>query len=86
MSVRTRNTVHRLVAAALLMVAGGGLWLMSGTPARELGSPAQCTPAPCVTEAAERLEAPKPAERARRPAAPSLDWRSLLPAGILRPR
>lgn len=86
MSVRNRNTLHRVIAAAVIAVIGSGTWLTIGVASREAGSPAQCTSAPCVAEAGERLEAPKPAERTRRPAAPALDWRNLLPARILRPR
>jgi hypothetical protein len=86
--VASRNTsnLRRWVAVALLGTAGGGFWLSSEADSTAMSGHAKCTPAPCVAETTERLDAPVPVERARRPAAPSLDWRSLLPAGILRPR
>lgn len=86
MASRRAIFLRRSVPVALIAAATGGVWLASGSAAPSAASATACAAAPCVAEAAERIEAPRPAERPRTPSAPTLDWRSLLPAGFLRPR
>lgn len=86
MASRRAVFVRRSVPVAVIAAATGGLWLVLGSGAPTGATPTSCAATPCVAEAAERIEAPRPAERSRTPSTPSLDWRSLLPAGFLRPR
>jgi hypothetical protein len=86
MASRRAIAVHRLVPVAVIAAAAVGLCLAFGYGAPQGATPTSCAAPPCVAEAVERIEAPRPAERSRTPSTPTLDWRSLLPAGFLRPR
>jgi len=86
MAFRRAIPVRRFVPVVVIAAATAGLWLASGSgaPTGEMSS--SCATTPCAAESAERIEAPRPADRPRSPSTPTLDWRSLLPAGFLRPR
>lgn len=86
MASRRAFVFRRSTPFVLTAMAGGLFWVASGTGTQAGATAPTCTSAPCVAETAERLETPQPVERPRRPSAPVLDWRSLLPAGFLRPR
>jgi hypothetical protein len=86
MASRRAVVLRRSAPVAVIALAAAGVWAASGSGSSSGTATSTCAATPCVAETAERIEAPRPAERARRPAAPTLDWRSLLPAGFLRPR
>jgi hypothetical protein len=88
MTPRRPSTLRRIVAPALLALLGAGWLVAGGFSASDSPSVGACGSAPCAVEAAERSEPARPAapERPIAPSPPTLDWRSLLPAGFLRPR
>jgi hypothetical protein len=89
MTARRLLSNRRTAALGCLLLAGGAWWLAGDRAAASGVSMATaCGATPCAVEPQERVEparAPAP-ERPLTPSAPSLDWRSLLPAGFLRPR